>query len=118
MENKVIVRVSYKNLLQEYCQKMKMTLLQYRTYQEGPSHIPEFYSFVEIGNSTYMGDVKKSKKDAEQDVAHFAFMCTTEPRYIKLRMIRCGASYVLDRPLYSLRNKWRLAAGLALFFPF
>ncbi|XP_020092040.1 uncharacterized protein LOC109712710 [Ananas comosus] len=56
--------------------KMKMPLPQYRTYQEGPIHIPEFYSFVEFGNSTYMGDVKRSKKDAEQDVAHFAFMST------------------------------------------
>lgn len=62
--------ISYKNLLQEHCQKANLVLPIFKASSTGPSHNPNWTAFAEWNNVTYTStNSYMSKRDAEQDVA-------------------------------------------------
>ncbi|CAF0914982.1 unnamed protein product [Rotaria sp. Silwood1] len=66
---------TWKNRLQEYCQKKKISLPNYRIKnQSGPAHILKFQVEVEVDGHWYLGDnLCSSKKEAEQSAAKKAW---------------------------------------------
>ena len=50
-----------------------MPLLLYSTFKIGQDHMPKFYSMVQVCEKCFMGHTKATKKNAEQDVAEYAF---------------------------------------------
>ncbi len=64
----------YKTLLQEYYQKKHKTVPQYRMDKKtGPDHDQTFWVSVLLGGTTYGPTSGKSKKEAEQAAARFAW---------------------------------------------
>ncbi|CAF0951097.1 unnamed protein product [Adineta ricciae] len=69
------MHTAWKNRLQEYCQKQKISLPSYRIQnQSGPPHNQRFKVEVEVNNQSYtsVGDCL-SKKEAEQCAAKVAW---------------------------------------------
>ncbi|KAJ6799850.1 double-stranded RNA-binding protein 1-like [Iris pallida] len=64
--------ILYKNLLQELLQKEGFSLPKYSTARDGASHMPIFSSVVEIEGKSFVGDVARSKKQAEVNAAKVA----------------------------------------------
>ncbi|UJR30558.1 hypothetical protein I4U23_018087 [Adineta vaga] len=66
---------TWKNRLQEYCQKQKISMPNYRIKnQSGPPHSLKFQVEVEVNNHWYVGDdMCSSKKEAEQSAAKTAW---------------------------------------------
>lgn len=69
----------YKTLLQEYFQKQsKKTPFYELVKTEGPDHDQTFYMSVRLGDKVYGPKTGKSKKEAEQSVAEYAYRQLTE----------------------------------------
>lgn len=72
-EQKKLMTVDYKTLLQEYAQQRNMGTPQYRIVSEtGPAHDREFASVVSIHEQEYGQGKGRSKKEAEQQAAAYA----------------------------------------------
>jgi len=67
-------------MLQELAIKEGITLPEYKTTSNGASDVPIFSSTVEIGGSSFMGDVAKSKKQAEMNAAKVAWFKLKESK--------------------------------------
>ncbi|CAF1145833.1 unnamed protein product [Adineta steineri] len=69
------MNISWKNRLQEYCQKRKISLPTYRVKnQSGPGHMLEFQVEVKVNNQWYVGDEScVTKKEAEHSTAKNAW---------------------------------------------
>jgi len=69
----------WKNSLQEFCQKQKISLPTYRIKkQSGPPHMLRFQTEVEVNGHWFVGDdLCTSKKDAEQSAAKTALEALT-----------------------------------------
>lgn len=66
--------MSYKNILQEYCQKKGYPLPVYDSYIiSGEDHAPRWDATVTVLNISYQSAPKPSKREAEQDAAYFAY---------------------------------------------
>lgn len=66
--------MSYKNLLQEWCQKNKVHLPIYKTENTtGVSHTHAWKSSVLVGTKYYYSEPKTNKREAEQDSAKSAY---------------------------------------------
>ncbi len=64
----------YKTLLQEFYQKKYKAVPQYKMDRKtGPDHDQTFWVSVSLGGTTYGPTSGKSKKEAEQSVARFAW---------------------------------------------
>ncbi len=64
----------YKTLLQEFYQKKNKSVPQYKMDKKtGPDHDQTFWVSVSLGSTTYGPACGKSKKEAEQAVARFAW---------------------------------------------
>lgn len=62
-------KLPYKNLLNEHCQKHRLTI-KYNTVRAGGfDHLPLFQSTVDIGHSQAIGTILPSKVSAEQSAA-------------------------------------------------
>ncbi|XP_020589263.1 double-stranded RNA-binding protein 1-like isoform X2 [Phalaenopsis equestris] len=62
----------YKNLLQQLAQKKGLCLPKYNTVSEDESHMRIFRSTVEIHGKSFVGDVGRTKKQAEMNAAKVA----------------------------------------------
>ncbi|XP_057959537.1 double-stranded RNA-binding protein 4-like isoform X2 [Malania oleifera] len=68
--------LAYKNLLQEYTQKLNLPFPIYYTINEGYQHAPEFKSTVFVEGIAYPSSQTFFKlKDAEQSAAKYALEC-------------------------------------------
>lgn len=68
----------YKNLLQMFCQRQDLSLPVYKTIQSGASHMPVFYSTLEVRGEVFYGKAGKSKKEAEINAAIVAYIALIE----------------------------------------
>ncbi|WAA10675.1 ribonuclease III [Fervidibacillus albus] len=65
--------MDYKSQLQEIVQRDALGIVQYKIIEEkGPAHNREFVSEVFINGNKYGTGMGRSKKEAEQQAAHFA----------------------------------------------
>eukprot|EP00268_Persea_americana_P053538 TRINITY_DN6065_c0_g1_i15.p1 TRINITY_DN6065_c0_g1~~TRINITY_DN6065_c0_g1_i15.p1 ORF type:complete len:479 (+),score=95.95 TRINITY_DN6065_c0_g1_i15:524-1960(+) len=62
----------YKTMLQELAAKQGFSL-QYKTITAGASHMPTFFSTVEVDGEVFSGKAAKTKKQAEMNAAKVAF---------------------------------------------
>ncbi|KAH0468835.1 hypothetical protein IEQ34_002067 [Dendrobium chrysotoxum] len=62
----------YKNLLQQLVQKEGRSLPIYNTLCDGESHMPVFASTVVLDGESFVGDVARTKKQAEMNAAKVA----------------------------------------------
>ncbi|PKU69945.1 double-stranded RNA-binding protein 1 isoform X1 [Dendrobium catenatum] len=62
----------YKNLLQQLVQKEGRSLPIYNTQCDGESHMPVFTSTVVVDGESFVGDVARTKKQAEMNAAKVA----------------------------------------------
>ena len=67
-------------MLQELATKKGISLPKYKTASNGASHMPSFSSTIEIGGSSFIGDVANSKKQAEMNAAKVAWFKHKESR--------------------------------------
>uniref|UniRef100_A0A1D1XP04 Double-stranded RNA-binding protein 1 n=1 Tax=Anthurium amnicola TaxID=1678845 RepID=A0A1D1XP04_9ARAE len=74
----------YKNLLQELTQKEGLTLPSYGTISVGPSHMPTFFSVVEIEGERFEGSAAKTRKQAEVNAAKVAWTRLKERKLSRL----------------------------------
>jgi hypothetical protein len=66
--------MSFKNKLQEYCQKNKLGFPTYSTQRCGGSnHKPLFESTLTLNEKLFVGVKSSSKKEAEQNVAELCY---------------------------------------------
>ncbi|XP_031259571.1 double-stranded RNA-binding protein 8-like [Pistacia vera] len=74
----------YTNRLQEYTQKLGISLSEYRNRNEGFTHAPKFRSCVLLNGKNYVsrGTFVK-RKEAEQDAAKVALENITETRNVR-----------------------------------
>ncbi|KAF8403449.1 hypothetical protein HHK36_011553 [Tetracentron sinense] len=70
----------YKNLLQELALKEGFSLPIYKTLRSGASHLPTFFSTVEIELDIFHGKAAKTKKQAEMNAAKVAYYGLKERR--------------------------------------
>ncbi|XP_010243729.1 PREDICTED: double-stranded RNA-binding protein 1-like [Nelumbo nucifera] len=68
----------YKNLLQELMQKEGFSMPIYNTTRSGASHLPTFFSSVEIEKEIFQGEAAKTKKQAEMNAAKVAYFVLKE----------------------------------------
>ncbi|KAH9304414.1 hypothetical protein KI387_008818, partial [Taxus chinensis] len=73
---KIIIRERglFKNLLQEYTQKLNLPLPVYSFSMSGDRHSPIFISTVQVSGVSYTGGIASSKKEAESKAAQKALM--------------------------------------------
>ncbi|XP_047939121.1 uncharacterized protein LOC125186728 isoform X2 [Salvia hispanica] len=65
----------FKSQLQEYCQKIRLTMPVYESIKEGPSHVPVFKSTVVVNNARYVSlPGCYNRKAAEQSAAEVAIL--------------------------------------------
>ncbi|KAJ0047643.1 hypothetical protein Pint_17019 [Pistacia integerrima] len=106
--------VMYKNRLQEYIQKLGISLPEYRIRNEGFTHAPKFKSCVLVNGKNYVsGGTFPKRKEAEQDAAKVGLENITEtrndggnpsiqdPTYCKLILFEYAVKMNLKRPEYS-----------------
>lgn len=110
--------MSYKNKLQEYCQKYKLTLPVYQLVShqfDTKSNIHRFQSSVSIDNNIYVSDILLTKKKSEIDAAKNAIEnlskinikhITSYVKYNKPKTInRVILVDIENMPLYFEKNK-------------
>eukprot|EP00249_Psilotum_nudum_P011874 c23438_g1_i1 orf=479-1924(+) len=62
-----------KNLLQKTAQRLGVSLPVYTTVRSGPGHLPVFKCTVEVAGMTFVGEMAKTKKQAEKNSAMAAW---------------------------------------------
>lgn len=65
--------VFYKNVLRDLAQNELLCTPTYETVKCGPSHMPTFFSTVEVNEESFNGKAGKSKKQAEMKAAKVAY---------------------------------------------
>ncbi len=68
----------YKTILQELASSEMRALPEYRISERGPDHEKEFTATVFLGGTACGSGIGRSKKEAEQQAAHEAYMRLTE----------------------------------------
>ncbi|XP_020533065.1 double-stranded RNA-binding protein 1 isoform X1 [Jatropha curcas] len=91
---------SYKNLLQETTQKEGLSIPLYKTIKTGPSHLPTFFSSVEVEGKKYYGKAGNSKKEAEVKAAKVAYTFLKDSAMSKTSEIT-SSTLVTDESLES-----------------
>jgi ribonuclease III len=71
----------YKTILQELASAQVHALPEYRISERGPDHEKEFSATVYLGGTEWGSGVGRSKKEAEQQAAHEAFVRLTEREF-------------------------------------
>jgi ribonuclease III len=71
----------YKTILQELASAQVHALPEYRITERGPDHQKEFSATVYLGGTEWGSGVGRSKKEAEQQAAHEAFVRLTEREF-------------------------------------
>jgi hypothetical protein len=73
--------VSWKNQLQEFCQRHVLSFPVYASSRQGPDHMPQFAATVKVGSETQTSAHRFLKKvDAEQEAARM-MLEHLEPKY-------------------------------------
>lgn len=70
----------YKAMLQELATKQGFSV-QYKTITAGASHMPTFFSTVEVDGEVFSGKAAKTKKQAEMNAAKVAFSKLYERKF-------------------------------------
>ncbi|ONK74283.1 uncharacterized protein A4U43_C03F4660 [Asparagus officinalis] len=83
----------YKNMLQELATKEGLHLPKYNTVSSGASHMPVFSSTVEIDGHSFMGEVGRSKKQAEINAAKVAWFKLKERSVVNFGRANSPFSY-------------------------
>ena len=68
----------YKTILQEIASQDLRSLPEYRLVERGPDHDKEFTATVYLGGKPYGTGIGRSKKEAEQQAAHQAYLKLSE----------------------------------------
>ncbi len=68
----------YKTILQEIASQDLRSLPEYRLAERGPDHEKEFTATVYLGGKAYGTGIGRSKKEAEQQAAHQAYLKLSE----------------------------------------
>jgi ribonuclease-3 len=68
----------YKTILQELASADLHSFPEYRITERGPDHEKEFTATVFLGGTAWGSGMGRSKKEAEQEAAHEAYVRLTE----------------------------------------
>ncbi|OVA05827.1 Double-stranded RNA-binding domain [Macleaya cordata] len=99
----------HKNRLQEYAQRSAIPLPIYETINEGSQHAPKFRSTVKVDGAVYRSlNTFSHRKEAEQDVAKFAFEYISK----KIKDERCPLIYEDTIFCKSILNEFAVKMNL------